>query len=151
MSGINRAGFRSFSYFGGNYGKTLITWYKSVPRLLAGSPICLAASLLASFFVRFKKRGRVSRHTFFSCNILSQCNIQSAWTVFRSGTTGLLGTQKMKIRRRAPDPPSSVFLLHTFARFEGPAAGVVPWALPAPQASFFCATFCNNSTSGPPN
>ena len=41
---------------------------------------------------------------------------------FRSGTTGL-------------------FLLHTLARFEGPAAGAVPWALPAPQASFFCAHF----------
>ena len=52
---------------------------------------------------------------------------------FRSGTTGL-------------------FLLHTFARFKGPAAGAVPWALPTPQASsFFSATFCNNSTSGTPD
>lgn len=63
----------------------------------------------------------------FLCNILSQCNIRSARMPFRSGTTGL-------------------FLLHTLARFEGPAAGAVPWALPAPQASFFCATFCNIST-----
>lgn len=68
----------------------------------------------------------------FLCNILSQCNIRSARMPFRSGTTGL-------------------FLLHTLARFEGPAAGAVPWALPAPQASFFCAIFCEVSTSSPPD
>ena len=59
----------------------------------------------------------------------------------------------MKDRQQAPrSARQCLFLLHTFARSKGPAAGAVPWALPGPQASsFFSATFCNNSTSGTPD
>lgn len=58
---------------------------------------------------------------------------RSAGLPFRSGTTGL-------------------FLLHTFARFKEPAEpGRCLGYPPVRGYPLFCATFCNNSTSGTPD